>query len=117
LVALVATADWVVGASAGDCAAVLVTAGSTVDLTSRQRKHPAAGSRRAQFEPFASALIAPWRLLVVTDGVWKPIGWDELAAIVVRTPTLAIVDTLRGAAARRSGGSLMDDFSGALLER
>ena len=74
----------VTGASCGDSAAVAVCGGDAPRvLTSRQFKNPPVGSGEATFMPFEAELVRPWRVLAMTDGVWKYIGWQrihELAA-------------------------------------
>src|SRR6185369_1355332 len=72
LVGLCVGADHVAGASCGDSAAVAVCGASAPRvLTSRQWKNPPVGSGEATFVPFEMELAEPWRLLVMSDGVWK----------------------------------------------
>ncbi len=116
LVALVATSEWVVGASSGDSAAVLVLDATAVILTERQRKQPPVGSGGASFEPFSARLGGRWRILVVSDGVWKYVGWERMLALGRSVEGRDVADALRREAVARSGGLLPDDFSLVVLD-
>jgi serine/threonine protein phosphatase PrpC len=65
----------VVGASSGDSAALLVSGGKAKELTAGQQKNPPVGCGAAVAVPFAAAVTEPWRVLVMSDGVWKYAGW------------------------------------------
>jgi hypothetical protein len=115
LVVLGAEGDGIRGASCGDCAASLCRAGQLVDLTEDQRKNPPVGSRSAQPVGFAESLKTPWRLIVMSDGVWKYAGWEAVAQALKATERPNIVASLRQVACRE--GRLLDDFSVAIFER
>jgi PPM family protein phosphatase len=74
IVGLCAYEGWVVGVSSGDSAALLVSGEKSLELTARQQKNPPVGSGGAVAVPFAAGLIEPWRILAMTDGVWKYVG-------------------------------------------
>lgn len=116
LVGVAATPDWVVGASSGDSAAVLLLESVAINLTERQRKNPPVGSGGAMFEPFSAGLNGWWRILVMSDGVWKYVGWDQMIAIGRVTPAHLVAGALRQQAMAGTGGLLPDDFSIIVIE-
>ena len=117
LVGLCVTADRVFGASCGDSAAVAVCGDRAPRvLTSRQFKDPPVGSGDATFVPFEMELAAPWRLLVVSDGVWKYATWDRVWASVARLSGEELIADLQDAARLKSTGEFQDDFTAVLLE-
>jgi hypothetical protein len=116
LVAMCVKRCLLAGASNGDSAAVMATHGRpTVQLTSRQAKNPPIGSGESWPMAFAAEVIQPWRVLVMTDGVWKYAGWDNVfrAAEAMQGP--AILDVLR-AAVRLQSGVYQDDFTLVVLQ-
>jgi serine/threonine protein phosphatase PrpC len=116
LVGLCVYRDRVAGASNGDSAALLVTGGKALNLTAGQQKNPAVGCGDAVAVPFAARLSEPWRVLVMSDGVWKYVGWDRVVAIAGRTPGPAVIGELQGAARLRGSGRFQDDFTVVVLE-
>lgn len=116
LIGLRASPGRVVGASCGDSAAVAVSpAGQTV-LTARQFKSPPVGSGDATFVPFDAELARPWRLLVMSDGVWKYAGWDRITAAAKGSGGLALMAALQGAARLPRTGDFQDDFTLVVIE-
>jgi hypothetical protein len=115
LVALVATGEWVVGASSGDSAAVLIHEHSAVILTDRQHKNPPVGSGAAQFEAFSARLRMRWRVLVASDGTWKYVGWERMIAVGRSAQGNQIADALRREVLQ-SHKFLPDDFSVIVIE-
>lgn len=116
LIGLRASPDRVVGASCGDSAAVAVSPAGHTILTSRQFKNPPAGSGDATFVPFDTDLARPWRLLVMSDGVWKYAGWDRIAAAAKASGGLALMAALQGAARLPGTGDFQDDFTLVVIE-
>jgi PPM family protein phosphatase len=116
LVALCASSEWVVGGSSGDSAAFLILEDAEVVLTERQRKNPPVGSGGAAIEPFSARLVGPWQLVVVSDGVWKYVGWERVLALGRAYRGEPLGRALRDEVLSRSGGRLPDDFSCAVLE-
>lgn len=114
LVALVATESHVFGVSCGDSAALLFHASQTIELTVNQRKNPPVGSRSAKPVVFTKRLRPPWKLLVMSDGVWKYAGMDTVARLLEGESSADLFTALRGAALRN--GRLWDDFTVSLLE-
>jgi PPM family protein phosphatase len=99
------------GASVGDSAAMLACAGQPVRvLTERQIKDPAVGWGTAAAVGFGADLVAPWTLLVMTDGVWKYAGWEKLRISAASEQRSEIFDTLKAAVRLRSG-AYPDDFT------
>jgi hypothetical protein len=117
LVGLSVRAGRVAGASCGDSAAVAVC-GDTAPkvLTSRQFKNPPVGSGEATFVPFELKLAEPWKLLVVSDGVWKYSGWDRVWSSLARLSGEELLDDLKAAARLPATGEFPDDFTAVLLE-
>jgi serine/threonine protein phosphatase PrpC len=106
----------VVGASSGDSAALLVSGGKAKELTAGQQKNPPVGSGAAVAVPFAAAVAEPWRVLVMSDGVWKYAGRDRVAEIASRTRGPSVIAELQGAARLRGSGGFQDDFTVVVLE-
>ena len=105
------------GASCGDSGALLLSGGRDFLLTDDQRKNPPVGSSAARPVAFSRPAYAPgWVLLVVSDGVWKYVGWERITQHG-RPASGAGVDRCLASSGPRhaSGGSLPDDFSVALL--
>ena len=59
---------------------LLVNDGGAAVLTADQRKNPPVGSGAAVFTEFTAELGHGWRVLGLTDGVWKYVGWDRVIA-------------------------------------
>jgi serine/threonine protein phosphatase PrpC len=117
LVALCVEGDRVTGASCGDSAALAAWGDGFIRiLTSRQFKNPPVGSGEAQFVPFEVELTRPWRLLVMSDGVWKYAGWDRISNLVVRLSGEELLTELQTAARLTTSGEFSDDFTVVLLE-
>jgi hypothetical protein len=109
--------DCVTGASCGDSAALAVCgSGATVELTSRQFKNPPVGSGEADFIPFSVKLIRPWRLLVMSDGVWKYIDWQRIGEMAARFTGEMLLAVLQTAARLRGSEQFQDDFTVVLIE-
>lgn len=104
------------GASCGDSAAIAASRGTLSELTSRQFKDPPVGSGEADFIPFEMDLVRPWRVLVMSDGVWKYAGWDKINNSFARFDGQELVAVLQNAARLRTSGTFPDDFTVVLLE-
>ena len=59
---------------------------------------------------FTAEMIAPWKMLVMTDGVWKYAGWEWVRHSAAMTDSSEAMDALR-AAARPRLGRFQDDFT------
>lgn len=117
LVALQIVKDRLFGASCGDSAAVAVCAGTAPKvLTSRQFKNPPVGSGEAAFIPFELELTAPWRVLLMSDGVWKYASWDRVWDCAARLAGEELIEALKDAARLKVTGEYQDDFTMVLLE-
>ena len=106
----------IAGVSSGDSAALLVTGAGTVDLTARQHKNPPVGSGVASPVTFAATPSPPWRLLVMTDGVWKYAGWERVIAAARREQGAETVADLQRAARLPGSGLFQDDFTVVLMD-
>jgi serine/threonine protein phosphatase PrpC len=105
----------IVGASCGDSAVMLLNQAGTAILTDRQVKNPPVGSRAAVFTGFATELGEWWRVLAMTDGVWKYIGWDRVASVARSYSGRAVLEALREHAQLPGSGELQDDFTAVLV--
>ena len=116
LVSLCVSEHEVWGASCGDSAALLLSGGQEIMLTEEQRKNPPVGSSAAHPVTFSERLKPGWKLLVVSDGVWKYVGWEQIAGLAARNQGQTLIDALRRAAVEAGGGKLQDDFSLTLVQ-
>lgn len=105
------------GASCGD-SAVLVACGSgaVAELTQHQHKNPPVGSGEAVFVSFEMPLVTPWKVLAMTDGVWKYAGWDRVRGLASRLGGEELLAALRAAARLPRSGQFPDDFTVVLIE-
>ncbi len=120
LIGLCVTPTVICGASCGDSAAVLVSGENFAELTAKQRKNPPLGSGAAQAIPFQKNGIADSTLLLISDGVWKFVGFDRIAASArewAGQELQELVAELRELQLEASGGKLPDDFSIIAVER
>lgn len=109
--------DTLVGASCGDSAILAVSAsGEVTELTRLQFKNPPVGSGEAAFIPFEAELVRPWRVLAMSDGVWKYVGWGRVRELAARLTGEALLAELRAAARLPGSGQFQDDFTVVLLE-
>jgi serine/threonine protein phosphatase PrpC len=107
----------VYGASCGDSAAYLCHARVYVNnLTLRQDKNPQIGSGITACTYFISPVVKPWSLLVMTDGVWKYVGWERINDILKRVGGEEFRSELTAAGRLPGSGKFPDDFSFALIE-
>jgi serine/threonine protein phosphatase PrpC len=117
LVGLRVEGDRVAGASCGDSAALAVSPDRAPRvLTSRQFKNPPVGSGEADFIPFEAELVRPWRVLVMSDGVWKYASWDRVWDLSARLSGEELLAELQAAARLKTTGEFQDDFTVVLLE-
>ncbi len=117
LISLCVSEHQVCGASCGDSGALLLNGGQEILLTEDQRKNPPVGSSAAHPVAFSARLKAGWKLLVVSDGVWKYVGWEHIAGLTAKHQGEALIAALRQAAWESGGGRLQDDFSVVLLHQ
>jgi len=107
----------VFGASSGDSQAWLTSGGGqAVQLTAKQSKNPPVGSGAAAGTPFYATLKTPWRLVLVTDGVWKYTGVDPIVDTMQTTGGKMLIETLSAAARLPRTGGLQDDFTIVVVE-
>jgi serine/threonine protein phosphatase PrpC len=112
LVVACVTGTMVYGASSGDSAAIAVSGGKIEgQLTARQIKNPPVGSGFAEFVPFATRLVAPWRVLLMSDGVWKYAGWDRIRSLLAGHEGQSMIDALQQSARLPGSGEFQDDFT------
>jgi hypothetical protein len=112
LVGLCVTDTWVCGASCGD-SAVLALCGTDPprEVTRHQAKNPPVGSGEAPFVPFALGLAFPWRVLAMSDGVWKYAGWQRIAEAARQSWGEPLLTALQAAARLPGSGTFPDDFT------
>jgi serine/threonine protein phosphatase PrpC len=117
LVAFTVTQDTIQGASCGDSAVFAVCgSGKTAELTALQHKNPPVGSGEAVFVPFEMRLVRPWKVLAMTDGVWKYVGWDRVRGLATRLGGEELLAALQAAARLPRSGQFQDDFTVVLIE-
>lgn len=116
LVALVVSNRSLAGASVGDSAAFLRSDGQDRLLTDDQRKNPPVGSGSAYPIGFSASLRSPWTLLVVSDGVYRYIGWEFIASLVDRHRGRDLLEALVKAQKDSHRGVLGDDFTALLVQ-
>jgi serine/threonine protein phosphatase PrpC len=110
------TAAGVCGVSCGDSAAVFWDGNKSLILTEEQRKKPPVGSGGANLTPFVVEAAALWRLLLMSDGVWKYAGWAAVESALKDLSGQHLLLHLRDVVKQRNGGILPDDFTAVLLE-
>jgi PPM family protein phosphatase len=106
----------VAGASNGDSAALLVSRGQANELTVGQQKNPPVGSGAAIAVPFAAVVEEPWRVLAMSDGVWKYVGWDRVIEVARRATGSAVIADLQQLARLPGSGRFQDDFTVVVIE-
>ena len=111
LIGLCVTPSRVCGASCGDSAALLVEADNYGELTIMQRKNPPTGSGRATPSAFDAERTPNAPLLMMSDGVWKFVGFERIAALANSYRDVELVWQLRELQLSGNGGKLPDDFS------
>ncbi|CAA9383869.1 MAG: Stage II sporulation protein E [uncultured Phycisphaerae bacterium] len=108
---------FIAGASCGDSAVLLAPGGGRPsELTANQVKAPPVGSGGAPFCPFGAGLPGSWKVLAVSDGVWKYAGWDRVRTAASSLSGQALIDDLRSGATLPGSGQLPDDFTAVLFE-
>jgi serine/threonine protein phosphatase PrpC len=105
------------GASSGDSAVLAISKeGRPVIVTARQFKAPPVGSGEALFIPFERVLAEPWKVLAMSDGVWKYAGWERVMAVASSHQGQTLVETLAQSARLRGSGGFQDDFTLVVFE-
>lgn len=107
----------VTGASSGDSAVLLLSDESPTILTERQRKNPPVGSGEAIATGFSSTLRDGWRVLAMTDGVWKYVGWDRIFELTKSHRGASVLDGLQEPARLPGSGKFQDDFTVVALQQ
>ena len=116
LIGLCAREAEICGASCGDGAAWLIGARAFDELTSAQRKRPPLGSGAAVPTAFRRTMPAASQLLLMSDGVWKFVGFEEILAATRESDGASLVQRLRGLQLDGNNGKLPDDSSLILLQ-
>ncbi len=106
----------IVGAAVGDSAAILAMGERVIELTRGQRKNPPVGSGEAIPVAFEETIADPWRLLVMSDGVWKYSGWQNVFAAVRCESGSETIENLQVSARLPGTGWFQDDFTVVMLE-
>lgn len=115
LVALSVAPGRIVGAASGDSAALLVVGDAPIWLTAGQRKNPPVGSGAAIAVPFAAKPTGSWKLVVMSDGVWKFARCECVEDAVRRERGDSLIGELLQLS-RLPTGSLADDFTAIVIE-
>jgi len=107
----------VFGASSGDSSAIIINSGDKIHyLTNKQAKNPPVGSGNAHFASFDCKLMAPWKLILMTDGVWKFVGMERVISILKQSHGNESIESLKKLAKERGNGSFQDDFTVVLIQ-
>lgn len=106
----------VVGSSSGNSAALLVSPTQPNELTAGQKKNPPVGSCAAVAVPFGTSVEEPWRVLIMSDGVWKYVGWERVIEVAGRAPRSSVIPELQQLARLPGSGRFQDDFTVVMLE-
>jgi hypothetical protein len=106
----------VVGASCGDSAVLLVNDHGATILTADQRKDPPVGSGAAVFTEFTAELGRAWRVLALTDGAWKYVGWDRVIDSARSYGGQSVLGRLQELARLPRSGAFQDDFTAVILD-
>jgi hypothetical protein len=104
------------GASSGDSAVLALDGTDVREPTRHQLKDPPVGSGEALFVPFAQPLALPWRVLAMSDGVWKYAGWERITVALWHEGGEALLAALQAAARLPGSGRFPDDFTVVLFE-
>ena len=109
------TNSFVVGASCGDSAVALSVDEKFLILTVGQSKNPPIGSGGARLIPFSALLGEKWKLLAMSDGVWKFTGWDSIIQTIKSESGESFISNSRDEVISRTK-EMVDDFSVILIE-
>lgn len=116
LIAFCIFGDLLVGASNGDSAVFAFVQGRLLDMTKGRMKNPPVGFGSAYFVPFEIVLVRPWKVLAVSDGVWKYIPREDFAQIVSGNRGERLIEALQKKGRLRGSGCFQDDFTVVLIE-
>ncbi len=105
----------IVGASSGDSAVLLLNRERDAILTDGQAKNPPVGSGSAVLTEFTAELGDGWRVLAMTDGVWKYVGWNRVISTTRNLSGRAVLEELRELARLPRTSELQDDFTAILV--
>ena len=112
VVALCIAGNTVYGASSGDSAALLFNTRDRVHvMTEYQKKNPPIGSGNARIVSFQHKLVDPWQVLLMSDGVWKYVGWKRVRSLGIRHSGQATIDALTAEARSVGNGQYIDDLA------
>ncbi len=115
LVCLALYREYVMGAASGDCAALVFSGPRHYNLTATQSGDPV-GSGEVVCNAFSYPLQDPWKIVAMTDGVWKYAGWQHVFDYARETPGQELIDRLILKARLPGSGKFQDDFTVVVLE-
>jgi hypothetical protein len=117
LTAIAANQGWLCGASSGDSLILWVDSdGSCRLLSETQPKNPPVGSGHAAYSHFSLPCSTPWRLVAMTDGVWKALGKEQVRQIFITWHGPDLARFLLDQAQAADGGILRDDATAISLQ-
>ncbi len=116
LIGLCVTPTRVCGASCGDSAALLIDAENLIELSENQRKNPPIGSGSATPVSFLSPRVPASQLSLMSDGVWKFVGFEAIRVMARQQRGANLVFDLRQLQLDGNNGKLTDDFSLIVVE-
>ncbi len=115
LIVVVGEKSKVAGASAGDSLVLHITDQECTEPTERQRKNPPVGSGGCVGTPFQCAPRAGEQLLLMSDGVFRWVGIEAIAATCRDAADAEVLPRLLSLHKRSENGDLPDDWSAILL--
>jgi serine/threonine protein phosphatase PrpC len=116
LVGLCIVEGQVCGASNGDSAAILIGPRQPATiLTAHQHKNPPIGSGAVSVVGFTAKLNRPWKVMVMTDGVWKYVGFERVMKLAFESQGQELISVMLDNAKLPRNRTLQDDFTVVLL--
>lgn len=109
------TPQFIAGASCGDSAVALIIDGKLFILSQNQSKNPPVGSGAARLTPFSAVADGAWKLIIVSDGVWKYAGWDSITKSCLSETGETLISKIQTSVINNTK-TLVDDFSIILIE-
>ena len=85
-------------------------------MTSGQPKNPPVGSGTAVGRTFNLAVGTPYRVALMTDGVWKFAGIDRVLSLVEKLTPNELLAEFQTTARRHGTGDYYDDFTLAVID-
>lgn len=105
----------VAGASVGDSMALHISSNGETELSERQRKNPPLGSGGCLGAPFEYHVRLDEQTLLMSDGVFRFVGSEQLARTCRESSNLEVMPRLLALQKLGENGDLFDDWSAILI--